>query len=219
MQYVHTFFRILFELLFPESELEAQVRALSPDEFRRRAAPARHDAVLSGVSGSACFWYRDPLVRRALNMLKFGRRTELATPFGEALAEEIIGVLSDELPGALPPLLVPIPLSGARLRERGFNQSAVLAHATLAHIPNTLEFQGDALVRTREHVRQARMPSRAERLRNMEGVFAISNPDLVRGRLVILLDDIITTGATVRDATRALLSAGARAVHVVSVAH
>lgn len=109
-------------------------------------------------------------------------------------------------------LLLPVPLSDARLRERGYNQAAVLARALgrLAQVP----VEVDAVLRTRDAPAQATL-SRAERLSHLRGAFAIepaAAPRLRDLRLAVV-DDVMTTGATVHELARTLQRAGVRSVH------
>jgi ComF family protein len=107
-------------------------------------------------------------------------------------------------------LIVPIPLYPKRLRERGFNQSALLALAT------GRKFDARALERIRDTPPQAGLKADARR-KNLAGAFW-ANPDRVRGRHVVLIDDVVTTGATVEAASLELRRAGASTVHVLTLA-
>ena len=110
-------------------------------------------------------------------------------------------------------LLVPLPLHPARLRERGFNQALELARCLKS---DTRVLSPELLVRARDNPPQRGL-SREERRRNMRGIFRTAKS--VESRLILLVDDVLTTGATVREATRALLAAGAAAVDVAVLAH
>jgi len=110
--------------------------------------------------------------------------------------------------------VLPVPLSTERLRERGFNQSALLAH----HLAGA---KADLHTLLRLHATEAQsgLP-RAERLRNLQGAFAVE-PSLaatVQGQRLVLLDDVMTTGATVHAAALALRGAGAAHITVVVLA-
>src|SRR5690606_3050878 len=107
-------------------------------------------------------------------------------------------------------LIVPVPLSRERLRERGFNQAALLAQA-LAGLAQSPPCARELLLRTRDTPAQSRLP-RGERLHHLRGVFSVPPQRVaeVAGRHVVLVDDIMTTGATLEAAAQALRRAGAR---------
>ena len=110
--------------------------------------------------------------------------------------------------------LLPVPLSATRLRERGFNQSLLLAQAL-----SRSKTQADALLRLRNTLPQAGL-SRQERLHNLAHAFAC-NPRhmaLLRGHRVVLIDDVLTTGSTLQACTQTLLSAGVAQVNCLVLA-
>ncbi|MGE3498236.1 MAG: ComF family protein [Candidatus Binatia bacterium] len=112
-------------------------------------------------------------------------------------------------------LIVPVPLHRDRLRWRGFNQSAVLARAVgrAAHRPVDVM----ALARTRATVPQVGLDI-ADRQRNVRGAFSVRRPRAVQDRTVLLVDDVMTTGATADACARALHRAGASRVDVLLLA-
>ena len=112
-------------------------------------------------------------------------------------------------------LMCPVPLFRARLRERGFNQSAELAARLEARLGVPLV--ADMLLKTEPTPEQARLGGRARR-RNLRGCFAVTRPSVVLGRSVILVDDVVTTGSTASACIDALRSAGATRVVVLTVA-
>ena len=110
-------------------------------------------------------------------------------------------------------LLVPVPLSRARLRERGFNQSTLLAEhlASRWHLPIA-----DALTRVRNTPTQTRLTA-TDRLTNVAGAFATKVPKTaLAGRHIILVDDVVTTAATLNSCAAALLEGGARIISYVT---
>lgn len=109
-------------------------------------------------------------------------------------------------------LLLPVPLSPARLRERGYNQAAVLAHA-LGRLTRTPVLV-DAVLRAIDTPSQASL-QRTERLAQVRGVFAVEPGAAARlqGRRIALIDDVMTTGATLHELARTLQRAGAQSLH------
>jgi ComF family protein len=156
-------------------------------------------------SARAPFLYGGALAD-AISRLKYSAATWLAAPLGSLLIDVELS--------AAPDAIVPVPLHPRRLIERGFNQSALLATA----LANRLDLRLDttALVRVEDTPPQARQ-SRSERLTALRGAFAIRVPRRVEGARVLLVDDVVTTTATVRAASESLLQAGAAAVDVVAL--
>lgn len=111
--------------------------------------------------------------------------------------------------------LVPVPLGAARMHERGFNQSGLLAEALAA--ARGLKFEPDILIRHRETRQQARLPAR-DRLRNVAGAFSVPDSERVAGRRILLVDDVCTTGATLEACASILTEAGAEGVWAVVAA-
>lgn len=141
--------------------------------------------------------------------LKFNDRTDLA-PWMASWMFRIGGQLLRECD-----VIVPLPLHASRFRQRGFNQSAELARA-LARLSGK-PLVARALRRIRKTKQQTKLGIKA-RQRNVEGAFKVCEAREidVRGRRVVLVDDVYTTGATVKAATRALLRAGAETVDVLT---
>ena len=148
--------------------------------------------------------------RRALHALKYDGERRLADPLGAAVAARW------RRAGAGGEVLVPIPVHAARRRERGFDQAELLAAAAARHL--ALPWS-PALVRQRATAPQFRL-DRQNRAANMVDAFAPAGGRVadIAGRWVVLVDDIVTTGATLSAAAATLLDAGAVAVSAVTVA-
>lgn len=186
-----------------------------------RVSPA-HGAPEGVVS---FFDYRDPVMRRGIWELKYRGKHAWAEVFGQAVQERLMEELSDHalLNGFRDPLIVPVPLAKKRLRERGYNQAALVAHAIADGLASDsahpMAVNEDALIRTRETPRQMEIKDKKKRLANVTGAFAVKDPTAVRDRNIILLDDVVTTGATLCSCRDALVAAGARQVLLIAIAH
>ena len=112
-------------------------------------------------------------------------------------------------------LVVPVPLSSTRLRERGYNQSQLLAQELVKSLGLPLEFNN--VIRTRNTQFQARL-SEKERWTNIEGAFKIKHPKKFDGKNVLIVDDLLTTGATASEIARILKESGAQKVGVLTLA-
>jgi len=157
--------------------------------------------------------YRDGM-REAIHGLKYGGRTVLALPLGRLLADAgpaVVPVALREWADGL----VPVPLHPARLAERGFNQAELLAAP--CRTAWGLPVLGQALARTRATLPQTDLDAEARRA-NVRDAFRVRRPAEVAGRRLLLVDDVLTTGATAGAAARALRAAGAAAVGVLALA-
>ena len=168
------------------------------------------------------FDYRDPVVRRGIWELKYRGKYGWADIFGALAYEKLLEELSDAalFDDFRNLIIVPVPLAPKRLRERGYNQSALLARAVAEEDAgaNTFTIDEKMLVRVRETESQMEIKNRAKRLANMVGAFS-ADPAIVQGKNIIVLDDVSTTGATLYACREALISAGARQVMLISIAH
>ncbi len=170
--------------------------------------------------------YRHPNIKKAVWMLKYNGKKRLAGVFGEVIYNRILEELSDlsQMENFLDPILVPIPLSDKRLRERGFNQAEMICKKLMKlDAGNNFELENKVLIKIKETEHQARIEDRGQRLKNIVGSFAIKgnqkNNERIKGRNIILIDDVTTTGATLNEAKKVLKHAGAKKVIAFTVAH
>jgi len=147
--------------------------------------------------------YDDPLLATAIKKFKYNFIAELGKILGRFLTLYWSGQKNFGKP-----LAVPIPLSKKRWRWRGFNQAEILAREFSANFNYDLSLE---LKRVKHQKPQAEL-SEAERLNNIQGVFAWTGADL-SGRVIILIDDVVTTGATLNEAARILKAAGADKIY------
>jgi ComF family protein len=166
---------------------------------------------LTNFDGGASLGPYEGTLRTVLHALKYARRRRLAARLADALlaSTAIRALLEADV------RLVAVPLHPRRLRERGFNQSELIARALGRR--TGLPVLARALARRRDTPSQAGL-SAAERRRNVAGAFEARRPACVEGQTVVLVDDVLTTGATVRACAAALRRAGAARVRVLTVA-
>jgi ComF family protein len=162
------------------------------------------------VAGASLGPYEGPL-RVAVHELKYRSRRRVASRLSEAMLDlpQVRAVLA----GAS--VLVPVPLHPRRKRKRGFNQSELLAEELGRRAG--LATAAAALVRRTDTPPQTGL-SAARRRANVRGAFAVRRRALVAGRTVVLVDDVLTTGATAAACARALTQAGAREVRLLTAA-
>jgi ComF family protein len=183
---------------------ECSMCRLAPPEFARAVAYAEYDGE----------------IREMLHLLKFnGVRAVAVHVLAEWLAQAILKL---EGQAAQNLLVVPVPLFAGRERSRGFNQATLLADGALKHLRKLrrgwkLDLNTKALARVKD-TRALFAMQPHERRRDLRGAFRVMDAEAVRGREVLLLDDIMTTGATARECARVLLRAGVAKVWVATVA-
>lgn len=154
-----------------------------------------------------CYPYRPPL-QEAICAFKYGGKVGLAKPLARLMIEALPRTVESDL-------IMPVPLHPARLRAREFNQSLLLADR-LGHYVEKPVSASD-LVRVLATDPQTTL-SRPERLRNLRHAFSVPEPERVAGRRILLVDDVFTTGTTLNECAKALLSAGAESVDALTLA-
>jgi ComF family protein len=153
------------------------------------------------------FGLYDGTLRKAINLFKYHNIKRLSKP----LSEIILRIRIPRVDAVLP-----VPLYKKRLRQREFNQSALFAKYIAKNLGITLLL--DCLVKIKDTMPQVGLSSK-DRLKNIRKAFGIKDKKLIEGKKVLLIDDVITTGATVRECSRALKKAGAKEIYVITLAH
>lgn len=184
-----------------------------------RLCPACAAAIPEPISGAkrganyrrwvAAFWYEDDF-RASILRFKFGGCSFYADYYGPWLARAVEQRLGRDFD-----LLTYVPVSPLRRRRRGYDQSRLLARAVGALLGME---PVSTLHKSSRHRPQSRTVDREERQSNIRGAFRIRDPEAVRGKRILLIDDVLTTGATVSEAGCVLLEVGAKTVDVAALA-
>lgn len=172
----------------------------------RRAAPPFARAVAFGAY--------DGHLRELIHLLKYQKILPVAKRLGRYLDVALAGV---ELPESL--TVVPVPLHQARRRSRGFNQAEEIAKAfaCCCRAATRIKIDTASLARVRETASQTGL-TRHQRRANLRGAFAVTRPEQIRERSILLVDDVMTTGTTAAACARVLLRVGAKQVFVATAA-
>ena len=169
-----------------------------------------HKIKLSFLAQWTGLWYYKENVRLSILRYKFSGRRNYGTAYGRLLAMKLQKEGWDT-----PDVLTWIPISRQRKRKRGYDQVEVFGKALAEEL-------GLELVPTLKKIRnvkpQSTMGTISHRRANILGAFEVTDPSLVRDKCVLLLDDIVTTGATASEAARMLLTAGAKEVKLAALA-
>lgn len=209
-------FHLLWELLFPPKCVLCRNLLEKEETDLCRTCRVETELYPKGkrkpqfLDSFAAVWYYEGNVRGALLRFKFKGRRNLAPVFGRMVAMKLLR----EYPEGFD-VLTWIPVSPMRKLRRGYDQCQLLAKAVgkeLDMVPVS------ALKKIRNNPQQSGIQGDARRRANVLGVYRVTDPELIRDKRVLLLDDILTTGATAGEAARVLLTAGAKEVHCAAVA-
>ena len=165
---------------------------------------------ISFVARWTALWYYKENVRESLLRYKFGRRRHYGAAYGRLLAMHLLQAGFDDFD-----LLTWVPISFRRWWKRGFNQVAVIARSCAKELGCKAR---PALKKIRHNPPQSTLNDAAMRRANVLGVYRVNKPSLVVGQQILLLDDIITTGATLSECAKTLHFAGAAKVVCAAVA-
>jgi len=236
---MHPFWRGVLDLLYPPrceacgrlgrepicdecwaaiERIEAPVCGTCGEPFDPRAQPApdcadcRRRQRPFSVARSAAY-YDGPLAE-AIRRFKYHGQMVLGRPLGSIMAEGLTGGQASALDVGTIDAVCPVPLHEGRLRERGFNQSELLAEAVAEAAGRPIVH---LLARTRPTLPQVELPAES-RAGNVRGAFEARLTEVVQGQRVLLIDDLYTTGATMTECGRALRRAGAADVRVYTLA-
>ncbi len=165
--------------------------------------------------------YQHKKVKKLIRHLKNKNDFLLKREIAQYLYEEIQDYLADQnqLSFFQSPLILPVPISKKRLRERGFNQTESLAYHLAKKIHG--EYRKDILIKIKKTKKQALIHKRKDRFKNVQGAFGIAKnkEKLISRRDIIIVDDLVTTGATLLAIHKVLKKHGARKIIAVTIAH
>ncbi len=206
---------MLLELLFPRKCILCQ--ELLPRNVRDLCHGCRTDTPeyrhgkrkVPFIQDITAVWAYEGPVRKSLHRYKFSGRRNYAPAYGRLVGMRILR----DFPEA--EVITWVPVSARRLRERGYDQVELLAKA----VSRELNIPAVKLLdKFRDNRPNSSLKTPEERRANVLGVYRVKNGDALRDKRVLLLDDILTTGATASECARVLLTAGAKEVYFAAVA-
>ncbi len=234
MQHIRLYFSKILNTIFPPKCYGCH-RKNTPlcDECLQKCAKSIDTPAIYITS---LYSFKDPLIKRVIHAIKYYHRRDLIEPIVERLAEKLQetsslkqGVsnadsrsesdLSDHAVSyklqAVGWTFVPISMPKLRKYIRGYNQAELIARELSKKC--NISYDSNLLVRTRSPKRQVKTSTRGERLQNQSKSFKVTSD--VSSLNIILVDDVTTTGATIAEARKVLLKAGARSVKAITIAH
>ena len=161
----------------------------------------------------------DRTLKKAIHCLKYRGKIQMARPFGMLLFAAFIRFWDIKNID----LIIPVPLHTKRLKERGFNQSYLLVRnwkqlaAKLSIEMSDIAVERNVLVRSRWTEPQTGL-GRKKRMKNIKNAFKVNDCSRIAGKRILLVDDVLTTGATVNECAKTLISDGAKRVDVLTLA-
>jgi ComF family protein len=153
------------------------------------------------------FGVYDGALKKAINLLKYHGIKRLSKPLSDLLYRIKLPKVD---------AVIPVPLHQKRLRQREYNQSALIAYRIAKKLDSALFT--DCLIKTKDTPPQVGLSSEKRRT-NMKNAFEVINQNNIKGGNILLIDDVVTTGATIRECSAVLKNAEARSIHVIALAH
>lgn len=156
--------------------------------------------------------YNEP-IRQAIHLLKYEKK--------RVMLKHLSVLIKERLPNLLVignyDYLLPVPLHKKRLRKRGFNQAELIGK--IIEHSFGVQMDSDNLARIKNTLPQSSLKTSEEKHQNVHEAFILQNPEKIKGKKILIVDDILTTGATVSEIARLLLDAEAEEVDVFTIAH
>jgi ComF family protein len=171
------------------------------------------------LDGLTSFFRYDGIVKEAIKRIKYGYAYDIAGELVDSIPSTSVLILTKLLISKhLSFSLVPIPLHTSRFRARGFNQADIVGRAFSHRL--SLPLNTHIIIRAINTMPQVQMKDREKRLSNMKNVFAMKNPAIKQcnNRAIVLVDDVFTTGATLRSAASVLKHSGVPFVWGITLA-
>jgi ComF family protein len=202
-------YKKILQYLFPSSDDEKIIENVLPEVLINSMQIRSTDEV------NTLLQYSDKRVRSAIHLLKFHNHTHARKLLSAVLTAYLVQTLKREY------IIIPVPLSKKRWRQRGYNQVTEIINGALPSLPLARKNE-QILIRTHNTIPQTSL-SREERLNNVREAFSTKNPQVAEQRLsgkhVVLVDDVMTTGATLKAARNALEPLCPASITCVALAH
>lgn len=210
---LNSLYKKILDLIFPQTDLEEEIHNLSSDQLSLKLSLKERGSVVS------LFTYSDPLIRAMIWRLKYKRDTHVARLFAHNLSDYLMEELSDGMifSEGIRCVIIPLPLSKKRERERGYNQITLITDALQTCGEYTVST--DILKRIRHTPPQTSLRKKEDRASNISGVFEVRNNVDLKDTHIILIDDVLTTGSTLMEAQQTLKENGVYNVSCIALTH
>jgi competence protein ComFC len=215
MSRIHTLLNRIIDFIFPTSKEAVELKKL----LEKSGIGVLPKSTESLPEINSILSFASPKVRQLIHEIKYYRNKLFTRHAGLLLYETIIGDIDEYALEAHSRFIITyIPSSRETVAERGFQHiDTIRAELELLDGKSFFIHKFPLLSYKHEKLRQTQMKNKSDRLKNMEGAFIVSVS--LKGEMVILIDDVTTTGATLYEGRRALLEAGAKKVYLYALAH
>lgn len=233
MQFLKSLYKTIIDSVFPLSPVEQQLFAITPEEALRTLSPAPdYSGLATPLHGArSLFAYKDERVAKLIWNIKYKKSDKAVKIGGYALFQTLINQnrMFHDIEYNI--LVIPIPITSKRRRERGYNQCELLSDEIERLALNKygsssyLIFEKNLLMRTQNTSRQT-LKGRHDRIESAKQIFSVNKnisqkllTNKTAGLRVIIIDDVITTGSTMHEAIKTLEDAGFANISALSLAH
>lgn len=209
---------LILNILFPKSIEEIGIENMSEQDIFKNIEEANE---IKNENYKSLFQYKNKIMRKAIWSIKYNKNDIINKKFSKLLYGFIIENISDEMTFSNfnNPIIIPIPMHKNNLKERGYNQSEIISKNIISFDNEKIfKIEPNALSKIKETPHQSKLKNKNERLKNLKDCF-YADEKIVKNKNIILIDDVITTGTTMKEATKTLKEAGANKVIGFSLAH
>ena len=217
--FIHKMWKNLLDLAFPTNYNITYINKLSIEDFLYLTKPAIKPILSNTLS---ILDYKNKLTKKAILSLKFENNRQIAELFSQIIYDYLIEELANlKLTVNFDkPILISIPLHRTRLKKRGYNQIDLIAQKIAKIDQNTfLTYKRNILKKIKNTPSQALTKNKQERLSNLKNCFRLINPKEIKNQNIILLDDVTTTGATLKEAVKTLKQGQPKQIICITLAH
>ena len=213
MSLLYSLYNLVLDALFPLSPAEQELFSYSPKD----ALDTLPSAPPTPIEATSIFAYKDERVAKLIWNIKYKKSPQAIKIGGYALF-----IFLQNISPSKPIVIIPIPITARRRRERGFNQCELLIdEIARLDTENEFSFEKHLLMRT-QHTSRHTLKNRADRLTDAKGIFAVDESvteTIPKDTQIVIIDDVITTGSTLKEALETVRSAGFTNVKGISLAH
>jgi competence protein ComFC len=211
-------FEKIISTILPKDQNVCFIENMSEEDILKEIPEANET---SNSDFKALFQYKNKISRKAIWEIKYNKNKKITQKFSKLFYEFIINEISDELnfSNFNNPLLIPVPISKNNLKERGFNQSELIVkEIEKLDTENFFEYSFNSVFKIKNTHHQSKLKNKTKRLKNLNGCFC-ADENIIKGRNIIIIDDVITTGATMSEISKTLKKAGAKKVIGFALGH